>query len=71
MQEGYNTWVVNVEGLELLASDQPIEVGDMYVAKRNIGKQLLRAKKIMDGYIIPDTLAYCYNIRECIRVTLS
>lgn len=45
MQEGYNTWVVNVEGLELLASDQPIEVGDMYVAERNIGKQLLRAKK--------------------------
>jgi len=44
--------------------------GDMYIAERNGGPQLLFVQQINieSGFIIPTTLNYCYDIRECVAV---
>lgn len=53
--------------LELIWDDEIIP-GDLYLAERNQGVKLLEAKEIKDGYIVPTTLAYCYDIFECCKV---
>ena len=48
--------------------DSPINIGDLYLAKRNTGFKLLTAKKIVDNYVIPVENEYCYDIWECCKV---
>jgi len=46
-----------------------IKVGDWYVACRNSGPKLLKAKEIKDSYVIPEEVGqYCFDIWECVKV---
>jgi hypothetical protein len=55
-------------GLEV--SDDPIQVGDTYLAERNTGPHLLTCKSVNDrGWIAAtDTMVYPYDLRDCIKV---
>jgi len=43
-------------------------VGDLYVAKRNTGPHLLTVQEIKDGFVLPQEIAYCYDVWECVPV---
>ena len=51
---------------------EDIKPGDYYVAQRNTGPQLLRAKYVdwENWWVVPDTFAYVYDISECVKVEL-
>jgi len=64
---------IEVEGVTFRKIDGDIEVGDWYIAERNVGPKLLTARKIvMSGdfpsFIVPEEMAYCYDWHECVRV---
>jgi hypothetical protein len=72
--------VLDLEGLRFrMAVDEqgvekPIQAGDLYIAERNTGPQLLTALKVVQeqslcgGYIIPTTSNYPYDLPECVKV---
>jgi hypothetical protein len=62
--------IINIEGLEIEITDGVIKDGDMYVAERNIGKELLTAKFVdfANRWIFPKEIAYVYNLSECKKV---
>lgn len=72
--------VIDLEGLRFrMAVDEngqerPVEAGDLYIAERNTGPQLLTALKVMNeeslagGFIIPTTHHYPYDVSECVKV---
>lgn len=59
--------IVEVEGIKLEIANRPPINGEMYVAERNIGKQLLTAKFAdeVNRWVIPFEKAYVYNLCEC------
>lgn len=72
--------VLELEGLRLRmdvdagGAEKPVVSGDLYVAERNTGPQLLTAKEVVspeDGslsYVIATTMAYPYDRHECVKV---
>ena len=68
--------VIDLEGIKLKmvvgpdGQEKKIRSGDLYVAERNTGPELLTAKKIVeDGeFIIPTCNGYPYDIYECVKV---
>jgi len=62
--------IVEVEGVKLEVENKPPSEGELYVAERNMGKQLLTAKQVdyTNGWIVPVEKAYLYDIWECKRV---
>lgn len=59
--------IIEVEGIKLEIADRPPVNGEMYVAERNVGKQLLTAKFVdeVNKWVIPIENAYLYDICEC------
>ena len=53
-------------GVEL--DNEEIKPGDLYLAERNTGPQLLTCREVKDNYIIPVEMAYCYDVWECMRI---
>jgi len=62
--------VVEIEGLRLEIENKPPKNGEMYVAERNVGKQLLTAKEVdtKNRWVIPVESGYVYDLCECKRV---
>jgi len=62
--------IVEIEGVSFEIENKPPKNGEMYIAERNVGKQLLTAKEVdtVNRWIIPVENAYVYNICECKRV---
>ena len=58
-----------LEKFNLFKIDDEIKPGDLYIARRNT-VQLLTCKYIdkEQGFIVPTTLDYPYNIEECYKV---
>lgn len=68
-----NGEILEIEGVQFRMIPGDIEVGDWYIAERNVGPKLLTARKIeMSGeypnWIVPIEMAYCYDWHECVRV---
>jgi hypothetical protein len=59
--------IIVIEGLKLEIADRPPIDGEMYVAERNVGKQLLTAKFVdnVNRWVVPIERAYVYNLSEC------
>lgn len=59
--------IVEVEGVKMEIVDRPPINGEMYVAERNIGKQLLTAKFVdnINRWVVPVEKAYLYDLCEC------
>lgn len=57
-------------GAELLHGEE-IRIGDYYFAHRNGPVKLLRAREVKDGFIVPEEMDYCYDIRECVKANLD
>lgn len=48
---------------------QALVPGDLYLAHRNSGPNLLTVKEVKEGVVIPlEKSAYCYDIWECLKV---
>ena len=62
--------IIKVEGIKIEIEDQLPKEGELYVAERNVGKQLLTALKVdlKNRWIIPEESAYVYDLHECKRV---
>lgn len=72
--------VLDLEGLRFRmdvdekGDEKEILPGDLYIAERNTGPQLLTAERIVKeeslcgGYIIPTTMNYPYDLPECVKV---
>lgn len=72
--------VLDLEGLKFRIDldaegyEKEIQAGDLYIAERNTGPQLLTAERIVKedsmcgGYIIPTTNNYPYDLHECVKV---
>lgn len=72
--------VIELEGLRFMMArdangeEAEIQPGDLYIAERNTGPQLLIAKQIVrpeDGslaYVIAAEVAYPYDLRECVKI---
>ena len=62
--------VVELEGVFFEIDDCLPEEGELYIAERNIGKQLLKAKVVdqKNRWIIPFENAYVYDFHECKKV---
>jgi hypothetical protein len=75
-----NGEVLDLEGLRFRmdvddkGNEKEILPGDLYIAERNTGPQLLTADRIVKeesicgGYVIPTTLNYPYDLPECVKV---
>ncbi len=57
--------------------EREVQVGDLYIAERNTGPQLLTAAKVVKpgegpngfgDWIQPTTMDYSYDIPECVKV---
>ena len=57
--------------------EREIKEGDLYIAERNTGPQLLTAAKVVlpgqgpngyGGWIQPTTIDYSYDLPECVKV---
>ncbi len=59
--------IIEIEGLKLEIADRPPIDGEMYVAERNVGKQLLTAKFVdnVNRWVVPIERSYVYNLCEC------
>jgi len=51
--------------------DEEIKPGDMYLAGRNVGIQLLTCHKVTDNYIVPKEKAYPYDVWECKKIQIN
>jgi len=62
--------IVEIEGVRLEIENKPPRDGEMYVAERNVGKQILTAKSVdyVNRWVIPIEKAYVYDLGECKRV---
>ena len=61
--------VVDLGGLRFRKRDGEIEPGDLYIAERNAGPDLLTCARVHpDGIVFPTTVAYPYDLGECVRV---
>ena len=62
--------IVDVKGLRLRMRDGEIQPGDLYVAECNTGPRLLTCRGVSrtEGWIMPTTADYGYDIWECVRV---
>lgn len=67
-QNWWKSLEIELEGAELILSNDKIENGDMYVAERNTGPQLLTARDVRPGWIHPVESAYSYDVGECRKV---
>lgn len=65
-----NGEVIDLDGIKLIMDNGSINRGDLYVAERNTGPKLLTAERInVDwGFIVPTTMNYAYDTRECVKV---
>lgn len=56
--------------VDIESSGMDLRPGDMYVAKRNTGWELLTCEHINfeGGWVVPKESAYCYDICECLKV---
>lgn len=69
---------VEIDGLHLaIDGDGEVQAGDLYIAERNTGPQLLTAKRIDNvhneivwggPWVLPTTFAYAYDLDECVKV---
>ncbi len=59
--------IIEIEGLKLEIADRPPIDAEMYVAERNVGKELLTAKFVdtKNRWVVPVEKAYFYNLCEC------
>lgn len=59
--------LVEIEGLTLEIANRPPIGGQLYVAERNVGKELLTAKEVdeVNRWVIPVENAYVYDLAEC------
>jgi hypothetical protein len=59
--------IIEVEGIKLEIADRLPINGEMYIAERNVGKQLLTAKFVdeVNRWVIPIEMAYVYDLCEC------
>jgi hypothetical protein len=72
--------VLDLEGLRFRmdvddsGKEKTIQAGDLYIAERNTGPQLLTALKVVQeescagGFVIPTTNNYPYDVSECVKV---
>ncbi len=60
--------VVDLGGVLVKMDKGEIQPGDLYVAERNTGPHLLTARAIGDGCIHATTMAYSFDIWECVKV---
>ena len=74
--------VIVFEDILFRVVDEEIQVGDIYIAERNIGPQLLTAKEIIPvptaenglrfgGWVVPQEIGYCYDLHECVKVRIE
>ena len=49
--------------------DVPVMPGDLYLAKRNTGFQLLTCERLGEACVWPKEHAYFYDFSECVKVT--
>lgn len=61
---------LDADGLVLTVSRSPLKPGDTYVAKRNLGWQLLTVHHVDQDLncVISNEGVYPYDIRECLKV---
>lgn len=65
---------LGIEGFQVRMIEGEIQPGDWYVGERNMGPKLLTARKLVEeenlvgGFIVPNELAYPYDLNECVRV---
>jgi hypothetical protein len=53
----------------LTPSEDPIQPGDLYLAERNTGPQLLTCKYVHPrNWIVPIENAYSYDTWECVKI---
>jgi hypothetical protein len=60
-----------IEGIECLSDSvgtTGILPGEMYMASRNTGWQLLECREVKDGCVFPVGVGYPYNTNECFKV---
>ena len=62
--------VVDLAGLRFKMIPGKLEPGDLYIAERNTGPQLLTVKKVADyDYIVfPTCNGYAFDLSECVKV---
>lgn len=62
--------VLDLDGILLVKADGEIEPGDLYIAERNTGPNLLEAQRIdtENGYIVPTSRDYPFDLSECVKV---
>ena len=67
-----NRYIIEIDGIKLEVENKLPKNGELYIAERNIGPQLLTAKEVdtVNNWIVPVEFpnAYVYNISECNRV---
>lgn len=56
------------EGTTLLLSDEPIRVGDTYIAGRNTGPHLLTCRSVHETFICSVENAYAFDTCECRKI---
>ena len=64
-----NGEVIDLDGLRLRQRPGEIGAGDLYVAERNTGPDLLTCARVAsEGFVIATTVAYPYDLGECVLV---
>jgi len=64
-----NGEIIDLDGLALQFRPGDLESGDLYVAERNTGPELLTCSRVApEGYVLATTNAYPYDTGECVRV---
>lgn len=59
------------EGVTLVHDPSPLKPGDVYLAERNVGPQLLTVRVINIGAVFPVEQAYPYDLHECAKVFIK
>ena len=74
MRRGLMAIKERADELGLKTSSDPIQPGDTYLAERNTGPVILVCAKVVNNefgkpsYIVPNTLAYPFDVCECIKI---
>jgi hypothetical protein len=70
--KGNKVLIEGIECLEFSVVVTGIQPGDLYMAKRNTGWQLLTCeRRVSDNvldYVVAKEIAYSYDARECFKV---
>jgi len=64
---------VELWGLRFVKDQGEIGKGDLYIAERNTGPQLLTCAYVNheNGYVVPSEGEYPYDLSECVKVRES